>query len=395
MGSIFENSVEEENRRRRKKRNKTILFFGLIGAGVLIGIVVIVCFSYYYAHRSFSGYDVVNEQARKDSNGVSYLPFHGDLLKYSRDGIALIDDSGETLWNGGYEMEQPVVDIRGNYVLVADIGAKMFYVYNGEDQGVGIETTLPIGKAKICEDGRAAVLLQDEDSDVISIYDPYSTAEQLKVEVPTNVLDDGFPLDFAISPDGNSLVIAYIVVQNGTMENKVCFYNFTEVGQDQNTLVGGKSYETKMISHIGFVSDDKAAIFFEDGFALFENMKKPEQVFEKIFEDEIKSADHDDENIVVITGTAGSTDDQKLYLYNLRGKEELAEKISCRYSDFVMSGGEIIFTDAQSCYIIRKNGSEKFSFDFGKGFDYFLPAAGDERYYYIDEASIQQIKISG
>lgn len=50
-------------------------------------------------------------------------------------------------------------------------------------------------------------------------------------------------------------------------------------------------------------------------------MKKPEQVFEKIFEDEIKSADHDDENIVVITGTAGSTDDQKLYLYNLRGKE--------------------------------------------------------------------------
>ncbi len=254
---------------------------------------------------------------------------------------------------------------------------------------------MPIGKAKICEDGKAAVLLQDEDSDVISIYDPYSTAEQLEVEIPTNVLDDGFPLDFDISPDGNSLVIAYIVVQNGTMENKVCFYNFTEVGQDQNTLVGGKSYETKMISRIGFVSDDKAAIFFEDGFALFENMKKPEQVFEKIFDEEIKSADHDDENILVITGTAGSTDDQKMYLYNLRGKEVLAEKISCRYSDLVMSGGEIVFTDAQSCHIIRKNGSDKFAFDFGKGFDYLLPAAGDDRYYYIDEASIQQIKISG
>ncbi len=124
-------------------------------------------------------------------------------------------------------------------------------------------------------------------------------------------------------------------------------------------------------------------------------MKKPTEIFEKIFEDEIKSADFDDENILVITGTAGSTDDQKMYLYNLRGKEELAEKISCKYSDLVMASGEIVFTDAQSCHIIRKNGSEKFTFDFGKGYDYFLPASGDNRYYYIDEASIQRIKISG
>lgn len=371
-----------------------ILFFSLVGAAVVAGIAVIIGFSHYYTHRSFSGYDVVGERARKDSNGVSYLPFQGDLIKYSRDGISRIDSSGETLWNGGYEMEQPVVDRCGDYVMVADIGAKIFCVYNGKDQGVGIETALPIGKAKISSGGKTAVLLHDQDSDVISIYDPYST-QQLQVEIPTNVREDGYPLDFDISPDGNSLVIAYVVVQSGMMENKVCFYNFTEVGQDQNTLVGGKSFEKKMISRIEFVADDKVAIFYEDGFCLFENMKKPEEIFDKTYDDDIKSADCDEENIMVITGTAGSTDDQKVYLYNLRGKEELSEPLSCKYSDFVMANGEIVFTDAQNCYIMRKNGSEKFTFDFGKGYDYFLPAAKDDQYYYIDEALIQVVKISG
>lgn len=366
----------------------------LTGIAVLAGIVVIVVFSHYYSHRSFSGYDVVSERDRKDSNGVSYLPFHGNLVKYSRDGISLVDSSGETLWNGGYEMEQPVVDLCGDYVMAADVGAKMFWVYNGKDQGVGIETALPIGKAKVSAGGKAAVLLHDEDSDVISIYNPYST-QQLEAEIPTNVKENGYPLDFDIAPDGNSLVIAYVVIQNGAMENKICFYNFTEVGQDQNTLVGGKSFGTKMISRIKFVSDDKVAVFYEDGFSLFENMKKPEEIFDKAFEEDIKSADCDEENIMVVTGTAGSADEQKVYLYNLRGKEELSQSLSYRYSGFVMANDEIVFTDAQNCYIMRKNGSEKFTFDFGKGYDYFLPASKDNQYYYIDEASVQLVKISG
>lgn len=395
MGNLFENSLEEENRRNKRKKKKTIILFSLIGTAVVLGIVVIVLFSYYYINRNFSGYDIVNERARKDSNGVTYVPYQGNLLKYSRDGISALDASGETLWNGGFEMEQPMVNVSGDYVVVADIGAKKFYVYNGEDSGVEMETALPIGRAKVSESGKAAVLLQDEDSDVISIYDPYSAADPLDVEIPTNVVEDGYPLDFDISPDGSSVVIAYMLVENGTMQNKVCFYNFTEVGQDQNMLVGGMAFEDKMISRIGFLTEDKVAIFSEDGFTLFENMKKPEQVFEKSFEQEIKSADFDDKNIMVVTGKTGNADGQTLYLYNFRGKEELVQDINCQYSNLYMSEGEVIFTDDQSCHIIRKNGKVKFSFEFGKKCDYFLPASRDNQYYYLDEASIQVVKLSG
>lgn len=393
----MENFVGEDlkDERKEEQKRKRFILFGAVGATVLLGIVTIVLVSYYYVNRSFSGYDVVSETARTDSNNVAYRSFQDKLLKYSRDGISVLDDEGSTLWNGGYEMEHPTVDTCGKYVTVADVGAKKFYVYNGEDQGIDIETTLPIGRAKVSANGKVAVHVQDVDSDVINIYNPYSTVEQLEVEIPTNVTDDGYPLDFDISPDGDSLVIAYLITSGGVMETKVCFYNFTEVGQDQNTLVGGKTLETKMVSEISFVSEDQVAIFYEDGFSVFSNMKKPEAVFEKSFDKEIKSSAYDEEHILLITGTVGTTEGQTLHLFNHRGKEEVTMSVSYKYSDIMMTEQEILFTDEQTCYILRKNGKEKFSFDFGKKYDYFFPATKDNQYYYLDEATIKLVKISG
>ncbi len=372
-----------------------MVLFGSIGAALLLGIVAIVVVSYYYINRSFSGYDVVSDRDRTDSNNVSYLSFQDKLLKYSRDGVSVMDESGEALWNGGYEMEQPTVDVCGDYVCVADVGAKRFYVYNGKDQGKDMEMTFPIGRVKVSANGKVAVLLHDDESDVINIYDPYSTVEPLEVEIPTNVSDNGYPLDFDLSEDGESLVVAYMLVDNGAMENHVCFYNFTEVGQDQNTLVGGKSYGTSMISRIDFVEEDKVAIFYENGFSLFDNMKKPEEIFDQSFDQPIKSADHDDEHVMIVTGAVGDTENQTVNLFNFQGKRELSEKIDYKYSHVQMTDQEIIFTDEQNCRILRKNGKEKFSFDFEKRYDYFFPATKDNQYYLLNETSTQLIKISG
>lgn len=66
-----------------------------------------------------------------------------------------------------------------------------------------------------------------------------------------------YPLDFDISPDGKSVVTSYMIAGSSDFETKVSFYNFTEVGQDKNTLVGGKSFGNKMIADVEFVSDVK------------------------------------------------------------------------------------------------------------------------------------------
>lgn len=383
------NSVEKEKKRRK------ILLFGSIAAAVVVALTAIVIISYYYMNRTFSGYDVEREITREDSNNVEYLSYHGKLLKYSRDGISALDKTGNVLWNGGYEMQQPQVDICEDYVVVADIGSKTCIIYDGTNPGKEIETTLPIGRAKVSADGKVAVLLHDDDSDVINIYDPFSAGEQLLVEIPSNVLDDGYAMDLDLAPDGESIVISYLVAANGTMENKVCFYNFTEVGQDQNTLVGGKSFEQKMISQIEYLDSDRVVIFTEDGFTIFKDMKKPGIQAEVTLKEEIKSIAVDDENILIVTGVAGNIDDQVVHLYTLQGKEKMTKQVAIQYSQVEMTRNEILFTGNQNCFLLRKNGTVKFSFDFGKNYDYFFPTTRENQYFFLDETTIRIVKLSG
>lgn len=376
-------------------RKKTKYMIALVALVVLLGIGVLLILSYYLNNRCLENYEVENTVERSDSNNVNYCYFKGDLLKYSRSGISALDNKGKNLWNGGYEMKQPQVDTCGDFVAVADVQGKRFYVYNGKDEGTSLETTLPIVRAKVAGQGVVAALLQDSDSNVLNLYNPYSNVDSLLVEIPTNVSQEGYPLDFDISPDGNSVVTAYMVVSGNTVENKVSFYNFTEVGQDKNTLVGGKSFEDDMISCIEFVGDDEAAVFYEKGFCLFTRMKQPEILFEKKFDEEIRSMAYSDKYIAVVTGNSEKKDKQKLYLYNLRGREELVQDISYDFARMEIYNEEIIFLSNHSCHILRTNGRDKFACSFKEEIEGVFPTKTGNVYTLIDAETIKKIKLAG
>lgn len=393
MAELFHiNTVHNADEQGRKK---TKYMIGIVALVVILGIGVLFILSYYMGNRCLDNYEVQNTVARSDSNNVNYCYFKGDLLKYSRSGISALDNNGKNLWNGGYEMKQPQIDICGDYVAVADVLGKRFYVYNGKDEGTSLETTLPIVRAKVAGQGIVAALLQDSDSNVLNIYNPYSSVDSLLVEIPTNVSEEGYPLDFDISPDGNSIVSAYMVVQGNTIENKVSFYNFTEVGQDKNTMVGGKSFGEETISRIEFVGEDEAAVFHEKGFTLFTRMKQPEVLFEKRFDEEIRSMAYSDKYIAVVTGSGEKKEKQTLHLYDQKGKEELTRDISYEFAKMDIYNEEIIFQTNHSCNIVRANGKDKFSYQFKDKIDGIFPTKNGSIYTLIDTESIKKIKLGG
>lgn len=375
------------------ERNKQKWIVGLVILGLLLVAAGLGIFSYIYSNRCYTHYEVQNRVDRSDSNNVTYSYYNGNILKYSRSGISEIDNQGKSLWNGGYEMKQPQVDVCGDYVVVADVTGKQFYIYNGEDEGTSIETTLPIVRAKVAKQGIVAVLLQDEDSNVLNIYNPYSNAEKLLVEIPTNVAEEGYPLDFDISPDGKSVVTACLIVNGSKIETKVSFYNFTEVGQDKNTLVGGKSFGESMIAGVEFVEDDKVAVFHEKGFTIFGKMKQPAIQVEKTFEDEIKSMAYNEGNLAVVLEKDGKIENQKILLYDEKGREKLQRSISYEYANMEIHGEEIIFTGNRSCNILRFNGHDKFDYEFEQEIDAVYPTADGTVYTLIDTSTIQKIKL--
>lgn len=372
------------------KKNRRI-FFAVAGI-VIVGVGILMVLSYYFSNRCYKNFRVQNKLDRSDSHNVKYMYFNGDLLKCSRSGISIMDNTGKSLQNGGFEMNQPQVDVAGEYVVAADVTGKQFYVCNGEDEGRTIETILPVVRAKISRRGLVAVMVQDSDSNVLELYDPYNSAEKLIVEIPTNVREEGYPLDFDISPDGKSIVIAYMTVNGSAVENKVNFYNFTEVGQDKNTLVGGKTFEDSMVGQIEFVGDDEVAVFHEKGVTLFGQMKQPEVVAELTSDEAIRSAAFSEDYIAVVTGEP-EAGQQTFFLYNLRGKKKLERKISYSFTDMKIYGEEIFFLSNHSCHILRTNGREKFAHEFEEGIEDLFPTENSSIYTLIRTDTIQKITL--
>ncbi len=367
----------------------------IAAAGVILAaIMAFIIYFVYFSNPLYRSYDVVSEWKREDSNTVRYLPYGENYLKYSKDGASAFDHEGKILWNGGYEMEVPYADICGEYVAVCNAGGKECYIFNGKDSGTRIETTLPIVKARVAEQGIVAVLLEDADSNVINIYNPYSNVTPLIVEIPTNITESGYPVDFDISDDGSSLVVSYLTVKNGTSFNQVNFYNFSEVGQDKNRLISGKTFEDSMITGIEFAGSDTVVIFHEKGFSVFDEMKQPEETVKLTFDDKIRSAVLGGNHVGVIlnkTEREGSV----LELYDLAGNREMTRDITYDYETVACYNDELIFTTEKKCNILRCNGEEKFKFGFDRSISYFLPGSGSNKYLIIDDNVLQEIKVSG
>lgn len=375
----------------QKRKNRTIII--IVAAVVILGLGIVFALSTYMGNRCMTGFEVQSSVERSDSNNVNYAYYNGNILKYSRSGISAMKQDGTQLWNGGYEMKFPQVDICGDCVVAADISGKQFYVFRGGEEGADVETVLPIVRAKVSEQGLVAALLEDKDSNVLNIYNPYSTTDKLLVEIPTNVSSEGYPLDFDISPDGQSVAVAYMVAAGNAVEYRVNFYNFTEVGQDKNTLVGGKNFGENAIARIEFVGEDAVTVFYDGGYTTFHNMKQPEISVEKKFQEELRSMACSAEYVAVVTGGTEKQEKMLLQLYDLRGNEKMEREISYEYAKMAIYGEEILFFSGHSCNIVRTNGHDKFAYTFEKELETIFPSENGVSYTLIDAATIQKIRL--
>ncbi len=392
MSTLTERSKEARIEKQRKRRKIVIVISAVIAA------VLVMLAGWYIVEsvrtKKYTGYSVVKEFERQDSNTVRYRYYDGDLLKYSHDGASALGGEGNALWNGSYDIKEPLVDVCGRYVAIADMGGKEIYVFNGSDTGTSVTVPYPIASLKIAGQGVVAVILEDETSNVIHLYNPYSQADKLLAEIPTNIVSDGYPLDIALSPDGQSLVTTYLDVEGGGMQSNVCFYNFSEVGQEKNRMVGGVPYKDSLVTDIEFCGKDSVCIWLENGFSIYSNMKQPKAVYEELFDEEIVSVVNSDKYIGLVFASDKDSSKHNFKLYDIKGKKLLDTDISYEYNSLSIVDGEVIFYSDMSCTILRIDGSEKFCHSFDAEINYFIKAGDKNSYYIIDAEKIYKIKLT-
>lgn len=375
--------VMEERRRRRRR-----IFLTCLGGIAITALILVVLVNQYINHQ-YNSYRVERSISVKNSSAMQYQPYAGGVIKYSRDGVSAINASGKDLWNGSYDMDHPEVDVCGTSAVVADIGGKKLYVYTEKENGIEMAMDYKILQASISEQGVVAVMLEDTTSNMIHVYDPYG--DKLLVEIPTNV-EKGYPVAMDISLDGTSVAVSYVCVTSGVVESRVAFYNFTNVGENTNCLVGAQEYKDRVVSEVRYLNDSQVCLFHEQGYSIWSNLKKPEEVAKQDFKKEILSGFCDTDYVGVVLADAGEEQGQ-MKVYNLKGKEIMSRKISTEYNHITMSGKEILVNTATDCSVYLVNGVQKWKCSTKKKIVQFLPAEGMNRYFLITDTGIDKIKL--
>ncbi len=376
-------AMEEAKWQKRKRWKKTGIIAGSILA-VSIGIYLLINLQTYTSVRTVDTYPVSGAASNE------YKQFADGVLKYSRDGISYLDQKGSEVWNQPYQIQNPVVDVNETSGAVADKGGNAILVFNEEGLRGEIETDLPIERISVSEQGIVSVILIDEGSSQILCYD---AAGNILVEHKTSVNGTGYPMDAALSPDGEILQVLYLYTQDGTITSRVAYYNFGQEGESETDhQVTEQEYKDVVMADGFFMNQSVSAAVGDNMLTIFRGKSVPEEAVKVEIDKEIKSVFHSQKYIGMILKNEGK-EGYELRLYNDRGQMAMSEDFSGDYSNVKICGSQVIMYDGKNCSIFTRGGIQKFEGEMNSNILEIFPVAGVNKYIVMNENGMEVVRL--
>lgn len=347
----------------RKKRLKVflVLFF-------VLAVLTISGYGYFRLYQ-YTGYRVVWEKKMNQGSYEGYLDFGSNVLKYSKDGASYLDSKGKEAWIQSYEMNTPTACVNGNYAAIADQHGNSIYIFDKSGK-IGVATTvLPIVKVTVSEKGVVAAILEDSTSNYIYFFKRDGTT--LDLEIKALLGNSGYPLDISLSPDGTQLMSAYACLKNGTLNGRVAFHNFSEIGKSINDrLVGGfdEPYESSLVAQVKFLDNVYSCAFADNSISFYstKNELSPELIKQIPVEEEIKSVFFSNKYVGMIVDNPKGESPERLEIYKPTGKLLFSKGFRYQYTHASIDGERVILYNEDSCRVYTMSGRLKFTgtFDF-------------------------------
>ncbi|MBR1623425.1 MAG: hypothetical protein IJ675_05890, partial [Pseudobutyrivibrio sp.] len=260
---IFTEGPIDDDYEPPKKRYFFLLLLILI-AVISIAVIKIV--------TTYDDYEVEKTWERQDSAESFYLSYNNNLIKYSADGIFYTGFDGSLIWNYTYDMTNPNVDVCGDYIVAYDKKGTEVDIFSTKGFVKSISTTTPVIEAKVASQGTVALLLQENTTSYIQMYD---RSGGMLVSGEIHPENSGFPVSMALSSDATRLLLSIINVDNGEVSSDLVFYDFTSEGKKEaDNIVATYQYIGALIPKVDYVKNDKAIAFSDSRIIVFNNNLK-------------------------------------------------------------------------------------------------------------------------
>ncbi len=350
--------MESPKRRRQKRTIRFLIALTLLavaGTGVYI----------YDRNKVYDSYKLLATSTREENASTQYIEVDGDLFKYNSEGASLEDYRGTVYWTSPYEMQNPIVDVCGSTIVVADQGGTSMVIFNGDGEMGKVQTEKKIVKVCVSKQGAVAVILEGEDDTWINFYDPKGS---LIAENQTRVDDPGYPLDIAVSEDGFLIMVAYQFIDGGETTSYVAYYNFGTAGKNQiDNIVSGYQYKGVVVPQTVYLDASTSVAFRDDGFSVYEGKQIPKESVNVAIDQEITSTFYDHDNIGIVYENSGKDQMYTMQVYDTKGKEKFRKDLSVSYTKIRMSEGVIVMSNDSQVSVLSTSGVQKFNGNIAEG----------------------------
>ena len=142
---VTEKEIQEELARRKRKKQKKI---GIVIAVIAIAAILVYLLINLQAYSIVRVSDTYVGEGAADKN---YGQFLDGVLKYSKDGISYLNQSGKEKWNQSYQIKNPMIDVSDKSAAVADKEGNDILILLEDGLKGEVHTTMPIEKVSVSE----------------------------------------------------------------------------------------------------------------------------------------------------------------------------------------------------------------------------------------------------
>ncbi len=377
----MEQQIDEKKKQKIKlNRMQWTIIIGLL---VMVGVLV---YALVKNNRVSGSYEVVTSLSRGDDTSVYYQIMRKGMIRYSKDGMAMTDKSGNLIWSQTYEMTSPAIAVSDPYVAVGDIGANTIYIFNEYGQLGRINTDVPIQEIRISAQGVIAAVLSDSATNYINLYDKQGN---VLGSIKASLQNTGYPLAIALSSDATRLLASYLCMDGSTVKTRVISYNFSDT---QSKHVIDTLELEELYPKVEFLENNKAVMFGEKSFVLY-NTDTKEITVQQTFENEIASVLCSDQKIGFIFKASDENGQYYMEIYNKAGRKNSSVYFDFDYEGINVYDDEVILYNSQEMAVYQMNGRLKFTSTLNTSVTNIMASWESGMYWLVDDQSLREIHI--
>ena len=362
--------------------------------GLMIALAVVcICGFFAYRYRTYYSSKSIKTISKDATASFQSFSYKNGTICYSEDGIYFLDGKGNEKWNRTYSIKNPQATFCGNYIVVSSKNGNDIALFDNDGQMKKFSVSYPIVDAKVAKQGVIALMLHSDKENYIELYD---TAQKKLVSIKVTSDQNGYPMDIALSSDGQNLMVSYLVVDGINTKSRIAFYNFGTTGEEKgDQLIAGFDYKDCVIPKVSFMGDSKAVAIADDQLIFFKTGNTISKKQSIHIDQRIKSIDMNEKYIGLILENQRQSGQEKYraLIYNRNGRNLMKHDFSSEYSNMLVGDKEMLLAGSYHISILNFNGHEMYQKDFKKRISNVSLTGKKRRYLITYEDNINLLEL--